>query len=90
MWARGPISTSWVTKPDGAINVIRKYLGTTYIWEKIRVQGGAYGGFISYDLYSGTFNFISYRDPNLVDTLDNYDGTVTFLRRLESFRCLNW
>ncbi len=37
-------------QPDGAINVIRKYLGTTYIWEKIRVQGGAYGGFISYDL----------------------------------------
>jgi Zn-dependent M16 (insulinase) family peptidase len=70
-------------QPDGAINVIRKYLGTTYIWEKIRVQGGAYGGFISYDLYSGTFNFVSYRDPNVVATLDNYDGTVTFLRKLD-------
>ena len=70
-------------QPDGAINVIRKYLGTTYIWEKIRVQGGAYGGFISYDLSSGAFNFISYRDPNLIETLKNYDGTADFLRRLE-------
>ncbi|MBN2044761.1 MAG: insulinase family protein [Anaerolineales bacterium] len=70
-------------QPDGSINVIRKYLGTTYIWEKIRVQGGAYGGFISFDLYSGAFNFISYRDPHVINTLENYDGTAGFLRRLE-------
>jgi Zn-dependent M16 (insulinase) family peptidase len=73
-------------QPDGAINVIRKYLGTTYIWEKIRVQGGAYGGFTTYDLNSGAFNFLSYRDPNLIGTLKNYDGTVDFLRNLDLAR----
>jgi Zn-dependent M16 (insulinase) family peptidase len=70
-------------KPHGSINVIRKYLGTTYIWEKIRVQGGAYGGFISFDLFSGSFNYISYRDPNLIQTLQNYDGTANFLRKID-------
>jgi Zn-dependent M16 (insulinase) family peptidase len=69
-------------RPHGSINVIRKYLGTTYIWEKVRVQGGAYGGFISHDVFSGAFNFISYRDPNLNGTLANFDGTAGFLRRL--------
>ncbi|MCB2178897.1 insulinase family protein [bacterium] len=70
-------------QPNGAISVISKYLGTTYIWEKIRVQGGAYGGFFLFDLFSGACNFLSYRDPNLNKTLDNYDGTVNFLRNLE-------
>ena len=70
-------------QPHGSINVIRKYLGTTYIWEKIRVQGGAYGGMIVYDLHSGVFNFLSYRDPNLLKSLKNYDGTANFLRNLD-------
>ena len=70
-------------EPHGSINVIRKYLGTTYIWEKIRVQGGAYGGFISFDQFSGSFNYISYRDPNLIQTLENYDGTANFLHNIE-------
>ncbi|MGD2026455.1 MAG: insulinase family protein [Anaerolineales bacterium] len=69
--------------PHGAINVINNFLRTTYIWEKIRVQGGAYGGFISYDVYSGSFNYVSYRDPNLLGTLKNYDGLPAYLRDLE-------
>ena len=70
-------------QPHGSISVVRKYLGTTYIWEKIRVQGGAYGGMLAFDLNSGVFNFLSYRDPNLTATLERYDGTVDFLRNLE-------
>ena len=32
---------------------------------------------------TGVFTYLSYRDPNLIKTLDNYDGTVQFLRELE-------
>lgn len=32
---------------------------------------------------AGVFTYLSYRDPNLVKTLDNYDGTVQFLREIE-------
>jgi len=70
-------------EPDGSINVINRYLDTTWLWDKIRVQGGAYGGFSQFDPASGTFTFLSYRDPNILPTLENYDNTVSFLRDLE-------
>ena len=66
----------------GSAMVIQSYLGTSYLWEKIRVQGGAYGGFATFDRFSGVFNFLSYRDPNLLKSLKNYDATVDFLRNL--------
>jgi Zn-dependent M16 (insulinase) family peptidase len=47
------------------------------------VQGGAYGGHCSFDRYSGGFTFVSYRDPNLLATLDVYDRTAAFLRGAE-------
>ena len=70
-------------EPDGSIHVIRNYLGTTWLWDKVRVQGGAYGGFSVFDQNSGIFDYLSYRDPNILSTLDNYDNTVKFLRDLD-------
>lgn len=68
-------------KPTGGMAVAVKHLNTTYMWDKIRVQGGAYGGGASFDPFSGNFLFTSYRDPNLVETLDNYDKAAAFLRQ---------
>lgn len=36
--------------------------------------GGAYGGFCDFDNHSGMFTYSSYRDPNLLKTVDVYDG----------------
>jgi hypothetical protein len=44
------------------------------------VQGGAYGGFCLFDRISGVLTFISYRDPNVLKTIENFDGTAQFLR----------
>ena len=68
-------------KPTGATSVAVKHLNTTYMWDKVRVQGGAYGGSAGFDPYSGTFAFTSYRDPNLLETLDVYDGAAKFLAK---------
>ena len=68
-------------KPTGGMAVALKHLNTTYMWDKIRVQGGAYGGGSSFDPFSGNFAFTSYRDPNLIETLDNYDNAAAFLRQ---------
>jgi Zn-dependent M16 (insulinase) family peptidase len=68
---------------DGSVSVITNYLRTTWLWEKVRVQGGAYGGFCLFRKQSGVFSYLSYRDPNLVGTLENYDGTADFLRKIE-------
>ncbi|HUT18018.1 MAG TPA: peptidase M16, partial [Anaerolineae bacterium] len=68
---------------SGSILAIVNYLRTTWLWERVRVQGGAYGGFCTFDRHSGLFSYLSYRDPNLLGTLDNYDGTAGYLRGLE-------
>jgi Zn-dependent M16 (insulinase) family peptidase len=70
-------------KPHGSHLVARRYLRTTWLWDKIRVQGGAYGGQCMFDRFSGGFTFVSYRDPNLISTLDTYDRTADFLRNAE-------
>jgi Zn-dependent M16 (insulinase) family peptidase len=64
----------------GSVNVITNYLRTTWLWEKIRVQGGAYGAFNSFNKETGTFTFLSYRDPNFARTLETYDNAASFLR----------
>jgi Zn-dependent M16 (insulinase) family peptidase len=70
-------------RPSGGAHVVVKYLRTTWLWDKVRVQGGAYGGFCTLDHRSGNFTFLSYRDPNLLETLDIYDETPAFLKRAE-------
>ncbi len=67
----------------GSALVINRYLRTTWLWEQIREQGGAYGGFSIFDTRTGVMSLVSYRDPNLTRTLDVYDGTANFLRTLD-------
>lgn len=71
---------------DGSFNVITNYLRTTWLWEKVRVQGGAYGGFCLFDYRSGVLTYLSYRDPNIRETLDIYDQTGHFLLQLDRSR----
>ncbi len=66
----------------GSAMVITRYLQTAWLWEKIRVQGGAYGGMCSFDQRSGVFAFASYRDPNLAASLDIYKATGDYLKNL--------
>lgn len=68
---------------DGSIHVISNHLRTSYLWDKVRVQGGAYGAFCRFSQQSGVWTFLSYRDPNLLETLQVYDQTADFLRKLE-------
>jgi Zn-dependent M16 (insulinase) family peptidase len=67
----------------GSALVITRYLQTAWLWERIRVQGGAYGGMCSFDQRSGAFTFASYRDPNLLSSLETYKATGDFLKNLQ-------
>ncbi len=69
-------------KMNGSALVITRYLQTAWLWEKIRVQGGAYGGMCSFDQRSGAFVFASYRDPNLTASLEIYKATGDYLENL--------
>ena len=44
------------------------------------MRGGAYGAFCNFDKFSGVLTFLSYRDPNLLKTLEAFDETAGFLR----------
>lgn len=70
-------------KFNGSHLVVSRYLRNTYIWEKVRVEGGAYGGFVDLDRFSNTLCFVSYRDPNCLETLKIYDNTAKFLENLD-------
>ena len=67
----------------GSAQVILRYLRMGYLWEKVRVQGGAYGAFCSLDRMSGTLVQASYRDPSVDRTLDAYDGIPAYLRAFD-------
>lgn len=67
----------------GAFLVAKKFLDTSFLWEKVRVQGGAYGGFSTYEINSGLFTFLSYRDPNLEKTVDIFLKAGDYLTNLK-------
>ncbi|WP_459129251.1 insulinase family protein [Guggenheimella bovis] len=65
----------------GSIEVLRKLLETDYLWEKVRVLGGAYGASLMTDR-NGTVLAASYRDPESEETLKVYDGIEDYLENL--------
>jgi Zn-dependent M16 (insulinase) family peptidase len=67
---------------SGKMLVLTNILRTGYLWNNIRVQGGAYGGGFSVDR-SGVFSLWSYRDPHLKRTVDIYEGVADYLEKLE-------
>lgn len=70
-------------KDHGSMSVITQYLRSTWLWEKIRVQGGAYGAMCNFDRFSGVFTYLSYRDPNILETINNFDQSAQFIKDLE-------
>ena len=64
---------------SASLLVLARELSSGYLYKRIRVQGGAYGGMSLYDSMNGNFSFLSYRDPNLVETLKTYDNAVDFV-----------
>ena len=67
----------------GALKVLKVIMGYDYLWNQVRVVGGAYGcfGFFS---RSGKVSFTSYRDPNLARTLEIYDKASSYIKNFEA------
>jgi len=68
---------------DGKWNVLSQILSTDWLQTRIRVIGGAYGGWSSIGK-NGSAYLASYRDPNLTETLDNYKATVDYLSKFSA------
>ncbi len=68
---------------DSRLNVLKVILGYDYLWNTVRVKGGAYGCMTSFERFGDAY-FVSYRDPNLSKTLDAYKGIVPFLEQFDA------
>ncbi len=63
----------------GSLQVLRSILNTDYLWTAVRLQGGAYGCFSSFGA-SGEGVFVSYRDPNLLNTIEVYKKASEYVK----------
>ena len=66
----------------GKLQVLRTISRYSYLWNRIRVQGGAYGAFSGFEK-NGNMFMVSYRDPNLKETLKVYDEMHDYLKNFQ-------
>ena len=67
----------------GALMVLKVIMGYDYLWNNVRVKGGAYGCMSGFS-HNGVGYFVSYRDPNLKETLDIFNGASDYIK---NFNC---
>jgi Zn-dependent M16 (insulinase) family peptidase len=70
-------------KVKSSFSVASRYLSTGYLWDNVRVIGGAYGGFSRFSTDSGRVTFLSYRDPGAANTLEIYDKAADAMTEAE-------
>lgn len=66
----------------GALQILKVILSYDYLWQNIRVKGGAYGCMSNFNRI-GEGYLISYRDPNLKKTMEVYEGVVDYLKNFD-------
>ncbi|KAJ1615725.1 hypothetical protein T492DRAFT_896977, partial [Pavlovales sp. CCMP2436] len=67
-------------KVTGSALVCTRLLRTGHLWQRVRVQGGAYGSGASLDRGSGALTLTSYRDPTPAGTLAAFREAGAALR----------
>ncbi|MBQ7766130.1 MAG: insulinase family protein [Lachnospiraceae bacterium] len=67
----------------GSLKVLRVIMGYDYLWNNVRVKGGAYGCMSAFRR-NGSSYFVSYRDPNLGKTNEVYEKVVEYLENFEA------
>ncbi|WP_443660337.1 insulinase family protein [Clostridium algidicarnis] len=68
---------------SGSLLVLQTIAKYDYLWNRVRVKGGAYGVSLDFGI-TGNLFISSYRDPNLVDTLKAYDDMAEYLRQFSA------
>lgn len=76
------------TKEHASTLLLSHLLRTGYLWEQIRMKGGAYGAFASNSGLEAVFSFCSFRDPNISKTLKAYKGSLEYMSETVSLNDL--
>jgi Zn-dependent M16 (insulinase) family peptidase len=69
-------------QPGGATLVANSLIANRWLFEQVRMKGGAYGGWSEVDERTGIYHAQSYHDPNLRETIDAFDRAGAFLREV--------
>ncbi len=67
----------------GVLKVLRMIMNYDYLWNNVRVKGGAYGCFNGC-FRNGDCYFVSYRDPHLKKTNEVYEDIVEYVKHFEA------
>lgn len=67
----------------GTLQVLKTIASFDYLWNNVRVQGGAYGCSASFSR-SGNIFLTSYRDPNLLETINVYDNLANYIENFNA------
>lgn len=67
----------------GALQILKVILSYDYLWQNVRVKGGAYGCMSNFTRLGDGY-FMSYRDPNLEKTNEVYEGVVEYLKNFSA------
>lgn len=68
----------------GALKVLKVMMGYDYLWNNVRVKGGAYGCMCNF-YKNGDAYFVSYRDPNLDRTIDVYEKAAEYIKNVQLY-----
>lgn len=63
----------------GALHILKVILSYDYLWNNVRVKGGAYGCMCGF-MQTGNAYFVSYRDPGLKETNDIYERAYDYVK----------
>ncbi|MRI80486.1 peptidase M16 [Aerococcaceae bacterium DSM 109653] len=77
------VDTKGILPYSGSTNVLATLLRFDYLWNSIRVKGGAYGAMFQHNR-SGSLALVSYRDPNIAKTIEAYQGIPTYIENLKT------
>ncbi len=67
----------------GALKVLKVMMGYEYLWNQVRVKGGAYGCMSNFGK-NGDAYFVSYRDPNLEKTVEVYRQAANYVKNYDA------
>jgi Zn-dependent M16 (insulinase) family peptidase len=67
----------------GALRMLKIMMGYDYLWSRVRVKGGAYGCMSGFGK-GGDSYFVSYRDPNLGKTIEQYQAAAEYIRNYQA------
>ncbi len=67
----------------GALRVLKVLMGYEYLWTNVREKGGAYGCLCAFGR-TGDSYFVSYRDPNLGNTIEIYEKAADAVASYEA------